>query len=69
MLDFTVFCFWAFVICVFFIGWYAKQALADVKAEKKEKEEAEYIRRREERLAEAHERWNASMEAIKELWV
>ena len=69
MLDFGVFCFWFFLGCVFLIGWYAKQAMDDIKAEQREKERAEYIARREERLAEAHERWDASMEAIKELWV
>ena len=37
--------------------------------EQKEKEEAEYVRQREEKLEDAHRRWDASMEAVKELWI
>jgi hypothetical protein len=69
MLDYATFCFGVFVVCVFFVGWYAKQALDDIKAEQKEKEEAEYVRQREEKLEDAHRRWDASMEAVKELWI
>ena len=69
MLDYAVLCFWFFLGCVFLIGWYAKQALDDIKAEQKEKERAEYARHREEKLEDAHRRWDASMEAVKELWI
>jgi hypothetical protein len=69
MLDYAVLCFWFFLGCVFLIGWYAKQAFDDIKAEQKEKERAEYVRRREEKLEDAHRRWDASMEAVKELWI
>ena len=37
MIEFTVFCFWFFVACVFLIGWFSKKAVDDIRAEQDEK--------------------------------
>jgi hypothetical protein len=37
MIDFTVFCFWIFVLSVFGIGWFSKKACDDIRADEEEK--------------------------------
>lgn len=69
MLDYAVFCFWFFLGCVFLLGWYSKQALGDIKADQEKKARLEYIQSKKAKLEDAHRRWDASMEAVKELWM
>lgn len=35
--EFVTFCFWFFVVCVFLIGWYAKEAVDDIRADEETK--------------------------------
>lgn len=41
MLDFTVFCFWFFLGCVFLMGWYSKKAVDDIRADQEERVQAD----------------------------
>ncbi len=35
--EFLIFCFWCFLACVFGIGWYAKKAVDDIRADEEKK--------------------------------
>ena len=35
--EFLTFCFWFFVVCVFFIGWFSKKACDDIRADEQKK--------------------------------
>jgi hypothetical protein len=37
MIEFTVFCFWVFVLSVFGIGWFSKKAVDDIRSDEQKK--------------------------------